>query len=143
MSQDGLTELQWDLRFSTLALRLQNQDALDEKISAWALTQDASACMARLQGAGVPAGVCQTAADRYDTDPQLKELEWLTEVTGTKIGRWPVNEFPVKMSATPAYAGGVIDRGAPGYGEDNVHVLTQMLGYSETEIQDLIEQGVL
>jgi crotonobetainyl-CoA:carnitine CoA-transferase CaiB-like acyl-CoA transferase len=87
--------------------------------------------------------VCQTAADRYDSDPQLKELEWLTEVTGTKIGRWPVNEFPVKMSATPAYAGGVIDRGAPGYGEDNVHVLTQMLGYSETEIQELIEQGVL
>jgi biotin operon repressor len=24
-----------------------------------------------------------------------------------------------------------------------VHVLTQMLGYSETEIQELIEQGVL
>ena len=143
VSQAGLTELQWDLRFSTLALRLQNQDALDEKISAWALTQDASECMARLQGAGVPAGVCQTAADRYDTDPQLKELEWLTEVTGTKIGRWPVNEFPVKMSATPAYAGGVIDRGAPGYGEDNVHVLKQMLGYSDSEIQELIEQGVL
>ena len=141
--EPGLTELQWDLRFSTLALRLQNQDALDEKISAWAATQDASACMLRLQQTGVPAGVCQTAADRYDTDPQLIELEWLTEVTGTKIGRWPVNEFPVKMSATPAYAGGVIDRGAPGYGEDNVHVLKQMLGYSETEIQDLIDQGVL
>ena len=141
--EPGLTELQWDLRFTTLALRLQNQDALDEKISAWAATQDAVACMHRLQQAGVAAGVCQTAADRYDSDPQLKQLEWLTEVTGTKIGRWPVNEFPVKMSATPAYAGGVIDRGAPGYGEDNVQVLKQMLGYSDSEIQDLIEQGVL
>ncbi len=143
VSEPELTALRWDLRFSTLALRLQNQDALDEAIAAWAAKQDASACMLRLQQAGVPAGVCQTAADRYDTDPQLKELEWLTEVTGTKIGRWPVNEFPVKMSATPAYAGGVIDRGAPGYGEDNVHVLKKMLGYSDSEIQDLTDQGVL
>ena len=141
--QEGLTDLQWDLRFSTLELRLKNQDALDEKIRAWAAQQDAYACMNKLQGAGVPAGVCQTAGDRYDRDPQLAELQWLTEVTGTKIGRWPVNEFPVKLSETPAYAGGVIDRGAPGYGEDNVHVLREMLGYSDSDIQRLVDEGVL
>ena len=75
--------------------------------------------MLALQRAGVPAGVCQTAEDRCDHDPQLAALEWLTEVTGTKIGRWPLAEVPVKMSASPAYIGGRIDRGAPGYGEDN------------------------
>ena len=69
--------------------------------------------MHALQQAGVPAGVCQTAEDRCDHDPQLAALEWLTEVTGTKIGRWPVAEVPVKLSESPAYIGGRIDRGAP------------------------------
>ena len=67
----------------------------------------------------MPAGVCQTAGDRCDRDPQLKSLEWLTEVTGTKIGRWPLAEVPIKLSESPAYIGGRIDRGAPCYGEDN------------------------
>ncbi len=54
-----------------------------------------------------------------------------------------VIEFPAKLSATPAYAGGPIDRGAPGYGEDNVGILTELLGYSEGEVHDLAREGVL
>ena len=75
----------------------------------------------------MPAGVCQTAGDRCDTDPQLAHLEWLTEVAGTKIGTWPVPEFSVKLSRTPPYVGGPIDRGAPCYGEDNEWVLGELL----------------
>ncbi|HEY0935934.1 MAG TPA: hypothetical protein VGD91_19610, partial [Trebonia sp.] len=44
--------------------------------------------MERLQAAGVPAGVCQTAGDRCDNDPQLRHLDWLTELTGTRIGHF-------------------------------------------------------
>ena len=55
--------------------------------------------MMALQTAGVPAGVCQNAEDRCDHDPQLRHLNWLTEVTGTKIGTWPVYELPMKFSA--------------------------------------------
>ena len=76
----------------------------------------------------MPAGVCQNAEDRVDTDPQLRHLNWLTEVTGTKIGTWPVYEIPMKLSQTPAYIGGPINRGAPCYGEDNMYVLTELLG---------------
>ncbi len=99
--------------------------------------------MLRLQMAGVPAGVCQTAGDRCDRDPQLASLEWMTEITGTKIGRWPVPEFPVKLSRTPSYAGGPIDRGAPCYGEDNEYILGELLGLSATEVADLAAQGIL
>ncbi len=62
-------------------------------VSDWTRTQDARDCMERLQRAGVPAGVCQDAEDRCERDPQLAELQWLTELTGTKIGRWPVAEL--------------------------------------------------
>ena len=99
--------------------------------------------MAALQKAGVPAGVCQNSEDRVDKDPQLRHLKWLTEVTGTKIGTWPVYELPMKFSRTPAYIGGPIDRGAPGYGEDNEWLLTTMLGMSSSDVQRLAEEGVI
>jgi crotonobetainyl-CoA:carnitine CoA-transferase CaiB-like acyl-CoA transferase len=122
---------------------LLHQDALDAAITEWTLGQEAHACMAALQGAGVPAGVCQTAEDRCDRDPQLAALSWLTEVTGTKIGRWPVTEFPAKLSATPSHSGGIIDRGAPGYGEHNARILGELLGYSSDQVAALAEEGVI
>jgi len=132
-----------DPRFASLESRLLHQDALDETVSAWTRTQDARAAMERLQNAGVPAGVCQTAEDRCDFDPQLAALNWLTEVTGTKIGTWPVAELPMKFSATPPHVGGPINRGAPGYGEDNAHVLSTLLGLSEAEIARLAAENVI
>jgi crotonobetainyl-CoA:carnitine CoA-transferase CaiB-like acyl-CoA transferase len=99
--------------------------------------------MRDLQAGGIPAGVCQTGGDKVDSDPQLAHLEWLTEVTGSKIGRWPVGEVPVKMSATPTHIGGSVDRGAPCYGEDNEYVLGELLGYDTKAIAKLAEDGVI
>jgi crotonobetainyl-CoA:carnitine CoA-transferase CaiB-like acyl-CoA transferase len=132
-----------DRRFATLADRLAHQDALDQAVSAWTATRTAEDVMIALQNAGVPAGVCQNAEDRCDNDPQLRHLKWLTEVTGTKIGTWPVYELPMKLSRTPAYIGGPIDRGAPGYGEDNVWLFTNLLGMSASDIERLAEEGVI
>jgi crotonobetainyl-CoA:carnitine CoA-transferase CaiB-like acyl-CoA transferase len=132
-----------DPRFATLAARLANQDALDAAIDAWTATQDAYACMHRLQAAGVAAGVCQTAEDRCDNDPQLRHLEWLTEVVGTRIGQWPLAEFPVKLAATPSHVGGLANRGAPFYGEDNHYVLGELLGMSDADIARLAEEDVI
>jgi crotonobetainyl-CoA:carnitine CoA-transferase CaiB-like acyl-CoA transferase len=132
-----------DRRFATLETRMQHQDALDAAVEAWTQTQDRYDCMMKLQKAGVPAGVCQNAEDRVDTDPQLRHLKWLTEVTGTKIGTWPIYEIPMKLSKTPAYIGGPINRGAPCYGEDNMWVLTELLGRSPSEVERLAEEGVI
>ncbi len=132
-----------DPRFATLAGRLANLDALDAALAEWTRGHDARQLMLDLQKARVPAGVCQTTEDRCDHDPQLAHLEWLTEVTGTRIGRWPVAEVPVKLSASPAYAGGRIDRGAPCYGEDNEYVYGELLGMTTREIDELTKEGVI
>ena len=132
-----------DPRFSDLDSRLVHQDALEELVGEWTRGQEAVELMTTLQKAGVPAGVCQTAEDRCDNDPQLAALEWLTEVTGTKIGRWPVAEVPVKLSESPTYVGGRIDRGAPCYGEDNEYVYGELLGMSTKEIAELATDGVI
>ncbi len=132
-----------DPRFATLAARQSNQDALDALLSEWTRGHDARRLMLDLQKARVPAGVCQTAEDRCDHDPQLAHLEWLTEVTGTRIGRWPVAEVPVKLSESPAYAGGRIDRAAPCYGEDNEYVYGELLGMTTREIEDMAKEGII
>jgi crotonobetainyl-CoA:carnitine CoA-transferase CaiB-like acyl-CoA transferase len=132
-----------DARFKDLAARLRHQDALDALVGEWTRSQDAYQAMLALQRARVPAGVCQTAGDRCDLDPQLAALHWLTEVTGTKIGRWPLAEVPIKMSESPAYIGGRLDRGAPCYGEDNEYVYGELLGMSTREIKALAEEGVI
>ena len=132
-----------DRRFDTQEHRLLHQDSLDAAVEAWTRTQDRYELMLKLQRAGVPAGVCQNAEDRCDNDPQLRHLKWLTEVTGTKIGTWPVYELPMKFTATPAYIGGPVNRGAPGYGEDNEWLLTNLLGMSHGDVEKLAEEGVI
>jgi crotonobetainyl-CoA:carnitine CoA-transferase CaiB-like acyl-CoA transferase len=139
----GHPEWASDARFADLAGRLAHQDALDALVAGWTRTRDGYEAMLALQRASVPAGVCQTAGDRCDRDPQLAALEWLTEVTGTKIGRWPLAEVPVKLSESPAYIGGRIDRGAPTYGEDNEYVYGELLGMSTGEIKALAEEGAI
>jgi hypothetical protein len=43
-------------------------------IESWIRGEEPYQLMTRLQAAGVPAGVCQTAGDRVDSDPQLRHL---------------------------------------------------------------------
>lgn len=139
----GHHEWSSDARFETLEKRLANQDALDSSITSWTSQIDRYRAMQVLQEAGVPAGVCQTAEDRYDHDPQLRHLNWMTEVAGTKIGTWPVPEVPVRMSGATVTVAGTINRGAPTYGEDNAYVYGELLGMSGDEIDELAADGVI
>jgi crotonobetainyl-CoA:carnitine CoA-transferase CaiB-like acyl-CoA transferase len=136
---------QWraDPRFATLEARLANQDALDAAVEAATKDREDYPLMSALQAAGVPAGVCQTAQDRCDTDPQLAHLNWLVELEQAEIGRWPAKQAPVSFSETPPCVGGYYHRHGPSYGQDNEAVLRELLGLSEGEIAELAAQGVL
>lgn len=99
--------------------------------------------MAALQERGFPAGVCQNAQDRYETDPQLRALEWLVELEQPEIGRWPAREMPTRMSLTPLHAGGRLNRSGPSYGQDNDYVYKEVLKLDEDTIESLREDGAL
>ncbi|MDQ8015815.1 MAG: CoA transferase [Bordetella sp.] len=132
-----------DPRFATLASRIAHQDTLDEAVEAWTRTQERYACMALLQSQGVAAGVCQNAQDRCEFDPQLAQQQWMTEVTAPRIGTWPITELPARLSRTPSHVGGLPQRGAPVYGEDNEYVLGELLGYANAQIRALERDGVI
>lgn len=123
-----LKALRTDQRFAHLSKRLAVQDELDRVVNEATMGFDPFELMDALQTRGVPAGVCQTAEDRCDHDPQLRHLGWLVELDQSEIGRWPVREHPVEFSETPAYMGGRFNRSGPSYGEDTERVLAELQG---------------
>jgi crotonobetainyl-CoA:carnitine CoA-transferase CaiB-like acyl-CoA transferase len=124
----GLDSLRDAPRFRSLPDRLANQDALDRLVGETTSRFDPFRLMELLQRRGVAAGVCQTAEDRCETDPQLRHLGWQVELDQSEIGRWPVKEHPVRFSETPTYMGGRFNRSGPSYGEDTDRVLKDLLG---------------
>jgi crotonobetainyl-CoA:carnitine CoA-transferase CaiB-like acyl-CoA transferase len=132
-----------DSRLGGLQDRVENQDYLDDLVAKATAEWEPFELMNALQAAGVPAGVCQTMQDRYETDPQLAHLDWLVELDQSEIGRWPVKEIPVGFSETPPYVGGKFDRHGPSYAQDNDDIYRGLLGMSEEELAALGRDGVV
>jgi crotonobetainyl-CoA:carnitine CoA-transferase CaiB-like acyl-CoA transferase len=140
-----LQQTSWleDDRFRTLEDRIANQDVLDRFVEEKTRDRDPYELMYALQQEGVAAGVCQTARDRCESDPQLAHGEWLVDLPQTDIGMWPVKETPFAMSSTPPAMGGRLRRHGPSYGEDTEYVLKELLGVSDDRIRALRESGVV
>lgn len=132
-----------DPRFATLTSRIEHHDELDALIGAATLSWEPFALMTELQGRGVPAGVCQTAEDRVESDPQLAHLGWTVELDQADLGRWPVKEHPTSFSESPTYIGGLWNRSGPSYGQDTEQVLSELLGLDAQALDQLRKAGAL
>lgn len=77
--------------------------------------------------------------DEVVVDPQLNERGMFVNVEHPNAGKVRVVNFPVKFSETPVE----IRSAAPVLGQDNVDVLTELLGYDEGRISALRETGVI
>ncbi len=132
-----------DPRFSTLELRVLNTADLDVLLASATRGHDGYELMQMLQSVHVPAGVCQTAQDRYETDPQLSHLAWMEDLPQADIGTWPVKKVPFRMSHTPVRTGGVYGRSGPSYGQDTDFVLASVLERTPEEIAVLRAAGAL
>jgi crotonobetainyl-CoA:carnitine CoA-transferase CaiB-like acyl-CoA transferase len=90
-----------------------------------------------LQKSGIPAGIVQTGDD-LTRDPQLgyRKFYWALDHPAG-IGQFTYSGFPARMSRT-----GYSIRRAPMLGEHNEYVATRILGLTDREFLDLLEQGV-
>jgi len=132
-----------DQRFASLDSRVAHQDALDPLVEAATQGWDPFDLMERLQEAGVAAGVCQNAQDRMERDPQLAHLGFQRELPHSLTGTWPIKDFPVHLSESPARIGGTLGRAAPLYAEDNDYVFGTLLGLTESDRVSLREEDVI
>ena len=87
---------------------------------------------------GVPCGVVQRPSDLFH-DPQLAHRGHFWPLDHPEIGRIRYNGASFKLSETPAYPRSA----APLLGAHTREVLTQLLGYSDSEVDQLGYEQVL
>jgi benzylsuccinate CoA-transferase BbsF subunit len=126
-------------QFATLYQRMRNHAQLDAHIGAWTAQQDAEEAMAKLQSAGVPAGIVANAEDCCARDPQLAARNFWPAVRLPEGGETRVCGIPFQLYATPVG----VRRCAPLAGESNDYVFGELLGLSRAERDRLVEQKVL
>jgi len=123
---------------STLDARLARVDELDARVGQWTSTHDAGELMARLQAAGVEAGVVQTFAD-LDADPQLAHRQHFVDVDHPHLGRIRCERAGFRSQRNPD----CITAGGPDIGAHTREVLRDLLGMSDAAIDELERQEAL
>ena len=134
----GVPELAADPRFSTNPARTQNRDALAAALEVAMAGAGTDHWLAVLEAGGVPAAPVQTV-DQVIRDPQVQARDMVAEIDHPVAGRTKIPGVPVKMSRTQGW----VRRPAPTLGQHNEEILTQVLGLSEDQVEELRAKGVL
>ena len=132
-----------DPRFDSLAGRREHAEEIDGHIEAWTSSRDRYEAMDLLQGAGVPSGAVQDAADRLERDPQLAARGHFTMLGNDEVDPMPLEGLPVHLHGTPAHTGGLLHRGPPLLGQDTESVLGDLLGMDGDAVAALRADGAL
>ncbi len=133
----GREDLIEDPRFATNDDRMENRAELVEELEAATRKKDTDEWVEILLEAGFPAGPIYNYKEVFE-DPHTAAREMMVEMDHPVEGAVKGLGIPVKLSETP----GEIRRAAPLLGEHTEETLTE-LGYSEKEIADLRERGVV
>jgi benzylsuccinate CoA-transferase BbsF subunit len=126
-----------DPRFASHALRVEHRDVLDALVADATRARDATALMAALQGAGIAAGIVQSALDLHAC-PVLDGwgfFRWLEHPARPPA---PYAGHALRLDATP----GRLRHAAPTYGEHTRLVLAEILGMSDAEIARLVDAKI-
>jgi crotonobetainyl-CoA:carnitine CoA-transferase CaiB-like acyl-CoA transferase len=133
----GLEELRDDPRFARRNLRVKNRKELNELIDKRLSEKGRMEWVDILNEAGVPSGPIYNLHEAFN-DPNTRELNLVEEVDHPTAGRHSVLGLPAKLSRTP----GGVHSPAPLAGQHTDKILED-LGYSDQEVAQLREQGVV
>lgn len=126
-----------DARLADGLRRYEHRAELDDLVATVTRQYDASALEARLQAAGVPAGVAATPPEVY-SDPHLLARDVFISPVHGEVGPYPMVGLPWKLSdAPPAVAA------SPILGQDNEYVFGELLSLSNDEVEALQSSGVI
>ncbi len=126
-----------DAKFSTLGNRVKNSDELDKRVNEWTINFTAEQVMAMMQAGGIGAGRLADAKDQAE-DPQLKEYNYFKQLDHPYLGNlhyYHPQNFTLS-EATPEFRAPVL------LGEHTEYVATEILGMSDEEFVQLMQEGV-
>jgi benzylsuccinate CoA-transferase BbsF subunit len=125
-----------DLRFTTALRRVKHRDELNRLVETWTSQYAAEDIMARLQEAGIAAGVVQSAAD-LTCDPQLSHRGQSVFLDHPEVGVQRYDAPAFHLTASPAQL-----RPVPTLGQHNAEVFKGLLGLSDAEYEACVCDGV-
>jgi crotonobetainyl-CoA:carnitine CoA-transferase CaiB-like acyl-CoA transferase len=118
--------------------RRARHDELDAAITAWTAGRTKLEAMHELQGRGVRAVAVMTNQDIVE-DEHLAARGFIVEWDQVDVGPRRFPGFPIHFERPDR----IPMRGAPGLGQDNERVLTEVLGYAPERVAALAAGGVL
>jgi benzylsuccinate CoA-transferase BbsF subunit len=134
----GRPALAADPRFTSLAARKANEDALEVLVTEWTLPRPPEEVVAALQRAQVPASLSMDSRD-ITADEQLAQSGFFVHLPHPEVGTRLHLGIPWRMSATPC----AVRHAAPCLGQHTDDVLERIVGYTPEHIAALRVRGVL
>ncbi len=123
-------------QFATNAARVANREELTEVIERILTGNSCEYWADKMQRAGVPAGPVRTIAGAFQSS-DMAERALATSIPHPTAGQIPNIGSPLKFNDTPL----ADPVAAPTLGQHTHEVLTQMLGYSSSKIEELTARG--
>ena len=125
-------------KFSTAAKRKESRKELDEILTKWTTQHTAEEVVHLFQEAGISAGVVQNAED-LSKDPQLMARNFFVELEHPVLGKTISDRSPIRFEEDLT----VDWKAAPQLGEDNRYVFLELLGFTERELANYMERGII
>ncbi len=135
----GRPEMARDPRFTDNETRMKHLDALVDTIEGWLRSQPSDdAALETLKAHHVPVAPILSVPEALQ-HPHLRQRGTVRTVHDRLLGDLEVPGFALRFSDFPA----PLELQAPLLGEHNAEILTEWLGYSPDQIQDLERKGIL
>ncbi|MFQ5921367.1 MAG: CaiB/BaiF CoA transferase family protein [Anaerolineales bacterium] len=134
----GRDDLIADARTNEGTSRASNAEFVQSIIESWLADKTSSQAVDLLEDHGVPSGPVYGAEDIFN-DPHFAARQMLVTVDDPIAGPRQYARSPIHLSSAPE----IPTRSAPLLGEHTQTILKDLLQYNETEIDQLIESGVI
>lgn len=134
----GREDLSNDERFMTRVLRVKHMEEVEGILSDWLLERTVDEAVSELRKFKVPCSNVPTF-DQVANDPQILHREMIVEVEQPLSGKVKLGGSVFKMSKTP----GDRKQRIPLVGEHNKDIYSELLGYSEEELEKLKDEGTI
>jgi crotonobetainyl-CoA:carnitine CoA-transferase CaiB-like acyl-CoA transferase len=136
----GREELEKDERFSSAALRNDNRFELIPILDEVFKTKNRNEWVHALEEMG--GGLAYSLVlepEELQSDPQIRDNDYITEINHPVLGKTKVIGCPIKFSKTPAD----VNPTAPNFGEHTEEVLMNTCHYSWEDIEKLKDDEVI
>jgi CoA:oxalate CoA-transferase len=131
----GNAELARDARFATRDARVKHCTDLDAVIEAWTRARTSDAALAALNAGGVPAEAVRTPREAV-RDPRVQARRECVPLEHPRFGA-TTDVYGTGIPIRFSHADAGFERSLPAIGEHNRAVYGDLLGYSDSQLEDL------